>query len=51
MQYTDYASKMISILKLDHPPLAVKLLRPADPVPDGFDSTKRLHFCHTEGND
>ncbi|NCO67824.1 MAG: hypothetical protein COY75_09285 [Nitrospirae bacterium CG_4_10_14_0_8_um_filter_41_23] len=47
MQYKDYASRMISILKMDHPPLAVKLLKAVDPVPEGFDNTKRLRFCQS----
>ena len=47
MQYTDYANRMISILNLDHPPIAVKLLKPSDPLPEGFDSTQKLRFCQS----
>lgn len=47
MQYKDYAVKLVSIVQLDHPPIAVKLLKPSEPLPAGFDKTQRLRFCQS----
>jgi len=46
MSYVEYAKKLTEILGLTTQPVAVKFLRPGDPVPAGFSApTKRMRFC------
>jgi uncharacterized protein (DUF169 family) len=47
LKYSEHAEKMTNLLKMDHPPLAVKLLKPGDLIPEGYDGTKRLRFCQS----
>jgi len=46
MSYMEYAKKLTEILGLTTPPVAVKFLKPGDPIPAGFSMpTKKMRFC------
>ncbi len=43
--YLEQSKKISEILELQCPPLAVKLLRAGDDVPEGYDGSRKLRFC------
>ena len=46
MNYADSAKKLIEVLGLETPPVAVKFLKPGDAMPDGFTTpVRRMRFC------
>lgn len=47
MEKADLNQKMVTLLGLECPPLAVKLLRPGDPVPAGYDGSQKLRYCQS----
>lgn len=41
----NFGAKMVALLGLECPPLAAKLLKPGNPVPEGYDNSRKLRYC------
>lgn len=45
MKNSGYSAKMVDLLGLECPPLAAKLLKTGDPVPEGYDHSQKMRYC------